>query len=236
MSMRLSARLSAARHFQFVGRQSELALFKSALDAPELPFSVLYVCAPGGMGKTTLLKEFAYICEQQGVPSIYVDARNVEPTPEAFVSALQGALGISPPEAPLDVLESQAGYHVVLIDTYELLAPLDDWLREVFLPELTANTLIVLASRQPPSQAWRADPGWQTVIHTISLRNLSPEESRAYLTKRNLPAEDHDKVLDFTYGQPLAISLVADGFAQRGDVPTKREDAPDVIRTLAEQV
>src|SRR5438067_11977374 len=83
MSMRLGERLSAARHRQFVGRDSERAAFRSALEASELPFSILHVFGPGGVGKTTLLKEFAYIAEQAGIPSIYIDGRNIEPAPEA---------------------------------------------------------------------------------------------------------------------------------------------------------
>jgi len=34
------------------------------------------------------------------------------------------------------MLAAQPGRHVVLLDTYETLATLDEWLREVFLPQL----------------------------------------------------------------------------------------------------
>src|SRR5437867_12220557 len=117
MSMRLGDRLSAARHRQFVGREGERALFRSALESPELPFSILHVYGPGGVGKTTLLKEFAYIAEQAAIPSVYVDARNIEAAPEAFVAALQQAMGITPPNSPLDVLASRDNRNVILVDT-----------------------------------------------------------------------------------------------------------------------
>jgi hypothetical protein len=236
MTTRLADRLNAARHSQFVGRDTERALFRSALEAAELPFSVLYVFGPGGVGKTTLLKEFAYICEQVGVPSAYVDARNVEPVPDAFIGALQQALGVDAPVSPLDALAAHHSRHVVFVDTFETLAPCDAWLREVFLPGLPDNALIVLAGRQAPSAAWRSDPGWQTVIRTLPLRNLSPEESLLYLGKRSLPADQHSNILGFTHGHPLALSLVVDVYAQRGDVPTRPEDAPDVVRVLLEQL
>src|SRR5438067_42129 len=236
MTTRLAERLNAARHRQFVGRDGERALFKSALETPELPFNVLYVFGPGGVGKTTLLKEFAYICEQLHIPSAYVDARNVEPTPDAFTGALQQALGVDAHTSPLDALAVRSGRHVIFIDTFEVLTPCDAWLREVFLPGLPDNALIVLAGRQAPSAAWRSDPGWQNVIHTIPLRNLSPKESLLYLSKRSLPAEQHGDILGFTHGHPLALSLVVDVYAQRGDVPTRPEDAPDVVRVLLEQL
>jgi hypothetical protein len=40
---------------------------------------------------------------------------------------------------------------VLLVDTYETLAPLDGWLRETLLPELPGGHLIVLAGRDPPA-------------------------------------------------------------------------------------
>jgi hypothetical protein len=236
MSTRLADRLSAARHRQFVGRDQEKAVFQGALEAPELPFSVLHVYGPGGVGKTSLIKEFTYICDRLGIPYTYIDARNVEPAPESFVSVLQAAMGVEPPTSPLDYLAAQPGRHVILIDTYEALAPIDTWLREVYLPDLPDNTLVVCAGRQAPSPAWRSDSGWQTLVYVMPLRNLSPEESREYLSKRRLPPDQHSEILNFTHGHPLALSLVLDVYAQRGDVPFKPEDAPDVVRSLLAQL
>ena len=48
---------------------------------------------------------------------------------------------------------------VLLIDTFEKFAPLDSWLRELFLPQLPEDILIVVAGHLPPSPAWAADPG-----------------------------------------------------------------------------
>src|SRR6266545_1865537 len=154
MSARLADRLSAARHSQFVGREAEQALFQSALAAAELPFHVLYLFGSGGVGKTSLLREFARICGQTHTPVISVDARNIEPSPDAFVNALRLAMALAPSVSPVQVLASRSHRHVLLIDTYETLAPLDAWLRETFLPQLPENTLVVLASRRPPSPAW----------------------------------------------------------------------------------
>src|SRR5512137_2867842 len=95
MSPRLAGRLSAARHSRFVGRSTEQALFESALAEAELPFHLLYVYGPGGVGKTTLLGEFAHLCEQAQTPVLYLDAHNVHPAPESFSNALRLAMGLT---------------------------------------------------------------------------------------------------------------------------------------------
>ncbi len=56
---RLADRLGAARRRRFIGRSAEQALFQSALNASELPFFVLHLHGPGGVGKTSLLGQFA---------------------------------------------------------------------------------------------------------------------------------------------------------------------------------
>jgi Mrp family chromosome partitioning ATPase len=90
---RIGDRLSAARHRGAVGREEELALLRAALDAAELPFSVLFLSGPGGVGKTTLLRAFASSCDASGIPVRAIDGRNLEPKPTAFLGALGEALG-----------------------------------------------------------------------------------------------------------------------------------------------
>jgi hypothetical protein len=236
MTLRLSDRLHAARRRRFVGRETERELFVSALQASELPFCLLYLFGPGGVGKTTLLKEFGYLTESAGMPAIYLDGRNIEPAPESFVAALRITMGLAADVSPLEAMGGAAGRRVILIDTYETLTPLDGWLRESFLPQLPDETLIVLAGRLPISSAWRSDPGWQSMIRPISLRNLSSDECRDYLTRRSIPSEQQPDVLRFTHGHPLALSLVADVFAQRGDFRFRPEAAPDIVKALLEEL
>ena len=65
MSPSLAEHLRQARHARFVGREGELNLFTSAVRAEHLPFFVLHIFGPGGVGKTTLLQEFIRISESQ---------------------------------------------------------------------------------------------------------------------------------------------------------------------------
>ena len=125
MAKRLADRLSAARHRQFVGRAAELELFTSALAADDVPFLILHVFGPGGVGKTTLLGEFASACAAAGIPAWRIDGRNIDSVPESFIATLGAALGAQSPQSPLDALAAHGGRQVILVDTYETLNPLD---------------------------------------------------------------------------------------------------------------
>jgi len=151
------------------------------------------------------------------------------------MGALCSALGLDTAEHPFDALSRGSGRRVVLIDTYETLAPLGAWITETFLPQLPESLLLVLASRNPPEAGWRVDPGWQRIIRPLRLQNLSRDESEAYLKRRNVPPDQHHDILDFTHGHPLALSLVADVFVQRPGVRFRPAETPDVIKTLLEQ-
>ena len=234
MSSTLMEKLAAARRQRFVGRQSERDLFREALTAAERPFFLLYLFGSGGVGKSSLLREFAHIASQLGVRVVQLDGRTIDATPDGFLTALRYGLN-APAEAVFSALAAENGRFVLLIDTVELLHPLDGWLQETFLPQLPANLLVVMAGRNPPSLRWRSDPGWQTLMRVVPMRNLRPEESVAYLVRRQVRASEHSTVLHFTHGHPLALSLVADMFDQSPHIQFQPENAPDVIKTVLDQ-
>jgi hypothetical protein len=116
--------------------------------------------------------------------------------PKAFTGAVEAAVSA---DRSLPEVDGGGGGLAVFIDTYERLDSLDDWLREQYLPSLPAQTLIMIAGRQPPSVEWRTAPGWAAVLHVLPLRNFRPEESRAYLTSRGIPERQLDDILGFTH-------------------------------------
>jgi hypothetical protein len=234
VTTRLADRLTQARRQRFVGRSAELELFRATLSRDVPDFAVLHLHGPGGMGKTTLLREFAQIATEAGLPCIPLDGRHLDASPPGFLTALQLALRLPPETNPLDALTSFPNL-ILLLDTYELLSPLDGWLREEFLPQLPERAMVVIAGRQPPPAAWRAG-GWAELTRIISLRNLRPEESAAYLHGQGVPEEEAERVLSVTYGHPLALSLAADLFHQNKTASAfdLRQD-PDVVRVLLER-
>lgn len=229
---RLADRLRAGR--RFIGRQAELELVAEALAAETPAFAVLYLHGPGGIGKTSLLQQYAKLASAAGRLVALLDCRNLDPSPQGFLLGLAAALGLDTAEAALAALAHEPR-PVLLLDTYETLVPLDTWLREMLLPQLPAEALVVIASRQPLAPGWRTDAVWRDLTRVVALRNLRPEESQAYLTQRGLPPAQHAAVLGFTHGHPLALSLIADVAAQGSAITFRPDQAPDVVALLLER-
>jgi hypothetical protein len=226
--LRLADRLAAARRRHFVGRSAELELFRSACRARELPFALLYIFGPGGIGKTTVLRELARVGKSERLAVAALDGRAISPAPHDFLLALRRSLGIGEQDSPIDALGAVAR-SALIVDTFDGLVPLHGWFSESFLPQLPAGCLVVLAGREPP--AWRT--GWDGLMRVQSLRNLQPEDSRSFLRARGVPRAHHQGALEFTHGHPLALSLVADVLAQRDPgAAFTPANQPDVVRTL----
>lgn len=227
---RIADRLAVLRRSRFVGRAAEQELFRRALLAEEPDFLFLHIFGPGGIGKSTLLNEFAAIAQEVGRTVVQIDGRNCQASPQGFLDALGQARGLLPTEQSL---ADWPAAPVLLIDTFETLAALDSWLRETVFVHLPDRSLVVLAGRNPPSAVWRTEPGWSGVSRVVALRNLRAEESRDYLSLRGVPPERHREILASTRGHPLALSLLADLVRTQDDpLPVDLQGDPNLIQLL----
>ncbi|MGW0606161.1 AAA family ATPase [Streptomyces sp. NPDC002640] len=197
----LAERLRWARERAFVGRRRELALFRDALAGAAGAPAVLHVHGPGGVGKSTLLRRFADESRDAGRPVVEVNGRLIDPSPAGF-RAEAGAV-------------AAASDAVLLIDAFEHCQGLEGWLRDHFLPGLPGRTLVVLAGREGPSPAWRADLAWSEALAVVPLAGLEPAEAERLLELRGVAPAVRERVLGFAGGHPLALSL-ASGVAAPG--------------------
>ncbi len=205
----IAARLAAARREEVVGRQQEVTLVRD-LAGGEHRVVALFFHGPGGVGKSTVLRAAADVVTDLGRPAVLVDGAAVEASPAGFRSAVAEALGLAP-DAP-DPLIPVGG--VLLVDTFEALAGLERWLRQVFLPAQPSGALLVATGRRPPESGWRTEAGWWDSARVLSLRNLDPAAARELLSHRSVPASLVDGLVRATHGHPLAIVVAADLVAQ----------------------
>jgi hypothetical protein len=225
--------LASRRRRRFVGRASEIELVRLALESAEPPFSMLHIHGPAGIGKTRLLDVLAGLAADAGASVVRLDGRDLLPSPPAVVEALRGVLQVPDGEGAI-VGPPDTARLVVLLDTYDRLAPLDDWVRTRLLPRLPATALTVAAGRTPPGSAWRADPAWGELLRVVSLRNLSPQESRQYLHACGVDPARHDQLVELAHGHPLGLSLLADVVARGGEAAADPL-TPDLVGTLLRQ-
>jgi AAA ATPase-like protein len=212
--MRLESR-DAAR---FVGRLRELARLDALLD-PDPPASVVFLQGPAGVGKSTLMREFARRGAAKGWTPFLIEARDVAPLAEPLEAALAPALRLRRP--------------LVMVDSWERLSVLDSFLRTELLPRLPRDALVVLATRQPPGSGWHTG-GWEHVVLDLRLGALDAADADALLAARGVKdPEARASAVSWARGSPLALVLAADaGGAPPAEAVLAGEAPPGVAERL----
>ena len=212
----LAGRLGVARDDGFVGRGRELDLLSAALTGSS-DVRVMFVHGPGGIGKTTLLDAMARLTRGGGRRVTYLDARDVECSPAAVLAAVDERTSGDPSA-------------VLLVDGYELLAPLDRWFRTQFLPARPAGALTVVAGREAPVAAWWLDPGWRRLVSVHRLDELDDDDSRDLLLGLGV-TDQVSRLAQLGRGYPLALAMLAE-VDRSGRRPDQLSDAPDAVGQL----
>ena len=218
MGTTLGQRLASRDRQRFVGRAPELEFFDSLLvDDP--PASVVLIHGPGGMGKSTLLREVGRRAESRGRSPRLVDARELAPVPGELEQALDG---VDADTLPL-----------VMFDTYERMTAAGTYLRQRLLPSLPERSLVILAGRNPPEPEW-FQGGWEQLTVEYELKGMPDEDALRLLQDRGI--EDKALALElcaWSEGSPLALTLAADAARSGGSWdPTRIEDRPELVRGL----
>lgn len=191
----LGRRLAEARTRAFVGRGQERTRFAAALTGGENSPSVIYVHGPGGIGKSSLLRQWAQEALGAGRAVVQLDGRTVGRSPAEFEDAARPALA--------------AERAVLLVDSFEHCQWLETWLRDLFLPRTPQGMLAVIAGRQAPGTEWAVDPGWAAALDVVELKELNRRDAGDLLTYYRVLPDRHNCVIRFTGGNPLALSLAA---------------------------
>ncbi len=218
MKATLGTRLSRRDIHRMVGRDSELAVFDELLLDDQLA-NVVLVHGPGGIGKSTLLREVARRAEHHSRPTTLVEGRELAPVPDALERAAEA---VREQERPL-----------LILDSYERMTALGGYLRRDLLPSLPEPTLVVIAGRGPPERAW-FEGGWENLTLELELGPLTERESVELLrghgvVEQRIVAE----LIAWAQGSPLALALGADTVDRSRDwSPHNAIERPHILRSL----
>jgi hypothetical protein len=216
----IGARLDERDRRRFVGRGTELAFLERCLGG-EGDASVVLIHGPGGIGKSTLLRELARRAGASGRRAHFVEGRELAPAPRALDAALAAAREEREP--------------LVLIDTYERMTALDSYLRHNVVPGLPERALVVIAGREPPGRGWM-EGGWEGVAVQLELSGLSAHESKELLALHGLDDEQRMReLIGWAQGSPLALALAGDdaiGAAPSASARSEEVERPELVRAL----
>lgn len=220
-------------HF-FVGREEELAIFKSLISSDQPKERILNISGTGGIGKSSLLDQFRRICEEQGKSFFLLDSLEFNKSPKGFaIRIISGLKEVYVEESQdeklvelainlLNQIANSRGL-VFAIDTFEEMNELDDWLRQSFLSRLSSNILVVLSGRFPLKGGWVLSPAWRRLIKFLPLTSFDFETCKRYTA--NYGSFDNSfikKSFLVSTGHPLTLSLYM-GLNEVGEIRAENE-------------
>ena len=96
---------------------------------------------------------------------------------------------------------------IIVVDRYEVLRPLDLWLRQSFVPSMPGDTRLLLAGREPPVADWRFGLGdW---FASLALGNLARAAAFELLRRDGTDERDLERIERLARGHPLSLRLAA---------------------------
>ena len=172
---------------------------------------VVAVHGIGGIGKTTLLREFATLARDRGARVVVLDGDAVEPTQSGFRASLIDALAAVGTSIE-DLASADDGSTppvVLVLDVFDNLRLLETWLRQSFLPSVGGALRLVTATRSAPAVQWVSDPVIGPRFASIGLETLTDGEASHLLAEAGVAAEARDALVRAARRHPLALRLAA---------------------------
>ena len=197
-------RLKSARRRRFVGRAAELELFLAALAASEPPFSVLWVHGPAGLARPRCWARSPTRRPTPASAVVSLDLRAIEPVAAGVHGrarrARSGARrGVSAGGARRPRACGAAAGHLRGRGRPRGLAA------GAVRPGAAGVRADRGGGQGAPGEAWRRDPGWGDLLRVVSLRNLGPDDARAFLRGAGVAEEQQGWMLELSHGHPLRI-------------------------------
>lgn len=219
----LAATVDREDQRRFVGRTRELSFIEGVLQ-PDSPVRIVLVHGPGGIGKSTLMREVRRRATLAGWDIRFLDGRDGVPTSLEVRERLAGDLPAS-------------GERLILLDTYERLVPLGTFLRRELIPELPDRCRILIAQRGTPDAEWLRD-GWDRVTAAVELAAVSNDEARELISRAGVARDPAaGALITWAGGSPLALALGADALRDGGAWNAQRlEDRPALADLLVRRL
>lgn len=205
-----------ARDGHFLGRSAELHLLSDALGTPpdqpgEPSREITLISGPGGLGKTSLLVEWAHqFGESFPDGQLFVDLEHGRRPPQHVLSEALTALGVAGDEVPPDVA-ARTRLFQALIDDRRLLLVAENagFVEQVLaLVPLGPGSRLVVTSRRrlPALAAYHA-------VREITLEPFDRETSRQLLHRisgaRRLDCQATETLVEWCGGWPLLVRQAA---------------------------
>jgi hypothetical protein len=196
--------------------------------------AVFFLHGIAGVGKSALVTAFATEARRRGAIVLQLDAGAIEPTERGFLAALAEAIGseVSDVGELVGRLRELGDRVVVVIDTYEVLRPLDPWLRTAFATSLPPGVRLIVAGRESPMSGWRAALG--ALFRSLSLGNLPPDDARELLRLDSISDEDASRILRLARGHPLSLRLAAAAIQEAPAADHQTTTIDVLVRELTE--
>jgi hypothetical protein len=226
VSSTLAERLAARDAQRFVGRERELAFFDS-LFVEDPPAQVVLVHGPGGIGKSTLLREVARRGSRRGYTTRIVEGRDLAPVPGEIESALGDVTSSAQP--------------LIMFDTYERMSAADGWLRARLLPRLPERAVVVLAGRSAPEPGW-FEGGWERLSVELKLEPMPADAALSLVQAHGLDDGDlAQQLIAWADGSPLALALAADAARRNesdgtGWAPERIHEHPNLVQAILHRI